>query len=164
MEKPSNIPEAPNINSTTENSKTIEYIIDVEKKLKISFNDTIISFTVIQSFLPQKEYEVNLSLEQLCKINRFFINFENPNDLIDWILNSLKQKNSNVEFKDNKCFIQMLNPISNKTIELILNVKEKDLNSRVSTLEAIIIEQNKKIILMEERLKKLESILPEYNE
>ena len=58
----------------------------------------------------------------------------------------------------------MLNPISNKTIELILNVKEKDLNSRVSTLEAIIIEQNKKIILMEERLKKLESILPEYNE
>ena len=157
MEKPSNIPEAPNINSTTENSKTIEYIIDIEKKLKISFNDTIISFTVIQSSLPQKEYEVNLSLEQLCKINRFFINFENPNDLIDWILNSLKQKNSNIEFKDNKCFIQMLNPMSNKTIELILNVKEKDLNSRVSTLEAIIIEQNKKI-LMEERLKKLESI------
>ena len=76
MEKPSNIPEAPNINSTTENSKTIEYIIDIEKKLKISFNDTIISFTVIQSSLPQKEYEVNLSLEQLCKINRFFINFE----------------------------------------------------------------------------------------
>ena len=106
MEKPSNIPETPNINSTTENSKTIEYIIDIEKKLKISFNDTIISFTVIQSSLPQKEYEVNLSLEQLCEINRFFINFENPNDLIDWILNSLKQKNSNIEFKDNKCFIQ----------------------------------------------------------
>ena len=41
MEKPSNIPEAPNINSTTENSKTIEYIIDIEKKLKISFNDTL---------------------------------------------------------------------------------------------------------------------------
>ena len=38
----------------------------------------------------------------------------------------------------------MLNPISNKTIELILNVKEKDSNS---------------IILMEERLKKLESII-----
>ena len=56
-------------------------------------------------------------------------------------------------------FYSMLNPISNKTIELILNVKEKDLNSRVSTLEAIIIEQNKKIILMEERLKKLESII-----
>ena len=55
-------------------------------------------------------------------------------------------------------FYSMLNPISNKTIELILNVKEKDLNSRVSTLEAIIIEQNNKIILMEERLKKLESI------
>ena len=92
--------------------------------MKISFNDTIISFTVIQSSLPQKEYEVNLSLEQLWKKNRFFINFENPNDLIDWILNSLKQKNSNIEFKDNKCFIQMLNPMSNKTIELILNVKE----------------------------------------
>ena len=41
-------------------------------------------------------------------------------------------------------FYSMLNPISNKTIELILNVKEKDSNS---------------IILMEERLKKLESII-----
>ncbi len=31
MEKPSNIPEVPNIISTTKNSKTIEYIIDNEK-------------------------------------------------------------------------------------------------------------------------------------
>ena len=42
MEKPSNIPEAPNINSTTENSKAIEHTTDIEKKLKISFNNYFI--------------------------------------------------------------------------------------------------------------------------
>ena len=165
MEKTLNIPEAPNINTPIENSKTIEYEVDIEKKLIIIFNDKSVSFSVIQSSsLLQKDYEVNLTLEQLYKINRFFLNFENINDLVDWILNSLKQKNSNIKFNNNKCFIQMLNPISNKSFELILNSKEKDLNSRVNNLEQIIIEQNKTITLMEERLKKLESIIIEYIE
>ena len=39
----------------------------------------------------------------------------------------------------------MKNPISNKTFELNLTQKEKDLNSRVDCLEAIIAEQNKKM-------------------
>ena len=165
MDKILNIPEAPNINTPIENSNTIEHTIDTEKKLIIIFNDKSVSFSVIQSSsLLQKDYEVNLTLEQLYKINKFFINFENINDLVDWIINSLKQKNSNIKFNNNKCFIQMLNPISNKSFELILNSKEKDLNSRVNNLEQIIIEQNKTITLMEERLKKLESIIIEYIE
>ena len=136
MEKTLNIPEAPNINTPIENSKTIEYEVDIEKKLIIIFNDKSVSFSVIQSSsLLSKDYEVNLTLEQLYKINRFFLNFENINDLVDWILNSLKQKNSNIKFNNNKCFIQMLNLISNKSFELILNSKEKDLNSRVNNLE-----------------------------
>ena len=165
MDKILNIPEAPNINTPIENSNTIEHTIDTEKKLIIIFNDKSVSFSVIQSSsLLQKDYEVNLTLEQLYKINKFFINFENINDLVDWIINSLKQKNSNIKFNNNKCFIEMLNPISNKSFQLILNSKEKDLNSRVNNLEQIIIEQNKTITLMEERLKKLESIIIEYNE
>ncbi len=165
MDKILNIPEAPNINTPIENSNTIEHTIDTEKKLIIKFNDKSVSFSVIQSSsLLQKDYEVNLTLEQLYKINKFFINFENINDLVDWIINSLKQKNSNIKFNNNKCFIEMLNPISNKSFQLILNSKEKDLNSRVNNLEQIIIEQNKTITLMEERLKKLESIIIEYNE
>ena len=58
----------------------------------------------------------------------------------------------------------MKNPISNKTFELNLTQKEKDLNSRVDCLEAIIAEQNKKINTLEERIKKLEDIINKYEE
>ena len=164
MEKPSNISEAPTIKTPLENSSTIEYEIDKETKLKMKFNDKIISFEVTQFSLPQKDYELSLTLEQLYKINKFFINFENTKDLVDWIIDSFKQKKSSIKFNDNKCIIQMTNPITNKAFELNLNSKEKDLNTRVNYLEDIIAEQNKKINSLEERMKKLEAIIPEYNE
>ena len=164
MEKPSNISEAPTIKTPLENASTIEYEIDKETKLKMKFNDKIISFEVTQFSLPQKDYELTLTLEQLYKINKFFINFENTKDLVDWITDSFKQKKSSIKFNDNKCIIEMTNPITNKAFELNLNSKEKDLNTRVNYLEDIIAEQNKKINSLEERMKKLEAIIPEYNE
>ena len=82
----------------------------------------------------------------------------------------MKQKNTCIKFIDNKCFIQITNPISNKTFDLIWKIKEKDLYSRVNCLETIIYDQsqiikqqNEKIISLEERLKKLEEIIPQYN-
>ena len=164
MEKAPDISEAPTIKTPIENSTTIEYEIDKETKLKAIFNDKIISFNVSQFSLLQKDYELIISLEQLYKINKFFINFENTNDLINWIINSLKQKNSFIKLIDNKCIIQLINPITNKKFELNLNSKEKDLNTRVNDLEAFIIEQNKKNINLEERIKKLEAIIVEKNE
>ena len=164
MEKPSNISEAPTIKIPLENSSNIEYEIDKETKLKMIFNNKIISFEVTQVSLPKKDYENALTLEQLYKINKFFINFENTKDLVEWIINSFKQKNSSITLNDNKCIIQMTNPITNKTFELNLNSKEKDLNTRVNYLEDIIVEQNKKINSLEERMKKLEAIISEYNE
>ena len=41
-----------------------EYSIDNESKLKISFNDKLVSFAVTKSSLPSKDYQVILSLEQ----------------------------------------------------------------------------------------------------
>ena len=153
MEKAPDISEAPTIKTPIENSTTIEYEIDKETKLKAIFNDKIISFNVSQFSLLQKDYELIISLEQLYKINKFFINFENTNDLINWIINSLKQKNSFIKLIDNKCIIQLINPITNKKFELNLNSKEKDINTRVNDLEAFIIEQNKKILIWKKELR-----------
>ena len=147
MEKISNISEAPTIQTPFENSSIVEYEIRKESKLKMKFNDKIISLEVTQFSLPQKYYENSLTLEQLYKINKFFINFESAKDLVDWIIDSFKTKKSSIEFKDNKCVIRMTNPITNKTFELNLNFKEKDINTRVNYLEDIIAEQNKKLIL-----------------
>lgn len=159
----SNYSDAPKINLTLDNSKIIEHKFDDDKKLKISFNDTIISFNIIQTF-PQTDYEIILTLEQLYKMNKFFINFESTNVLVEWLLNSIKEKKSNIKFNENKCFIEIFNPISNKSFDLILNRKEKDINSRVNSLESVIIEQNKIIINLQERVKKLETMINDYND
>ena len=164
MEDISNKLKAPMLNTPIEFTNSEEYTIDNESKLTISYNDRIVSFEVNKSSLPPKDFKAILSLEQLYKLDKLFINFENSKELVNWVTNSLKQKNSSIKFLDNKCIIQMKNPISNKTFELNLTQKEKDLNSRVDCLEAIIAEQNKKINTLEERIKKLEDIINKYEE
>ena len=58
----------------------------------------------------------------------------------------------------------MINPITKLTFEINLNLEEKDTNSRVCNLENYISEQNKKMILMEERLKILEEKMAKYDQ
>ena len=162
MENISNQSEAPSLNTPTEFQNFEEYSIDNESKLKISFNDKLVSFAVTKSSLPSKDYQVILSLEQLYKVNKAFVNFENTKDLVNWIINSLKLKTASIKFIGNKCILQITNPISNKQFEVNLNQKQQDLNSRVTSLENYIKEQNKKINNLEEKIKQLEIIVNEY--
>ena len=164
MEEIINKSEAPIINIPVEFENSEEYYIDKDLKFKISYNDQSISFLVSKSLFPRIEYKKILSLKQLYELDKLFNNFESTKDLVNWIINSFKQKISSIKFLDNKCILEMKNPISNKIFELNLNETEKDLNSRVNILEAIISEQNTKIILLEERIKKLEDIINKYEE
>ena len=164
MEDISNKSEAPMINTPIEFTNSEEYSVDNESKLIISYNDSSVSFAVKNSSLAPKDYKIITTLEKLYKLDKLFLNFDSSKDLVNWIINSLKQKNSSIKFLGNKCIIQMKNPISNKIFELNLNETEKDLNSRVNNLETIIAEQNKKIISLEERIKKLEDIINKYEE
>ena len=75
--EPARIMYTPNNNLSLENAQKEEYEINKESKLILSFNDSILSFNVIQNSLPKKEFELRISLEQLFKICKFFINFEN---------------------------------------------------------------------------------------
>ena len=159
MEKISNLNEAPTVKTQIEYSNSAQCEIDKESKLKILFNDQTICFNVTKTSLPPKDYQAIFTLEQLYKVNKYFSNFERANDLVNGVINALKQKTSNIKFINNKCIIQMINPISNNSFEINLNPKEKDLSSRVSSLEAYITEQNKKILNLEEKVKNLEKII-----
>ena len=176
MEKISNTGEAPSIKAPIEYPNSAECETDKESKLKILFNDQTICFNVTKTTLPPKDYQAIFTLDQLYKVNKYFSNFESANDLVNGVINTLKQKTSNIKFIDNKCIIQMVNPITNKSFEINLNPKEKDLSTRVSSLETYIAEQNKKIlnletyiaeqnkemVKMKERIKSLEDIIFEY--
>lgn len=140
-----------------------EIEIDKQSKLKISCNDTMILFNISQNIIPKKEYELLLSLEQLCQKSKFFINFESTKDLINWLIKSINQKNSNIIIKEKECVIHILNPISFKFIDLSLIPQKPDLSSRVTKLEEIIIQQNKEISILKEKINKFEPIIEEYN-
>ena len=162
MEKISNTGEAPSIKAPIEYPNSAECETDKESKLKILFNDQTICFNVTKTTLPPKDYQAIFTLDQLYKVNKYFLNFESANDLVIGVINALKQKTSNIKFIDNKCIIQMVNPITNKSFEINLNPKEKDLSTRVSSLETYIAEQNKEMVKMKERIKSLEDIIFEY--
>ena len=152
--------------STVKSNKDLnkaECLLNDELITKIEFDDKNFSFNITKFSFPKNDYEINLTLEELCKINKIFLNFENNKDLVDWIINSLNEKNSIIKFIDDNCIIKMKNPISNKEFEIKLIKTEKDLISRFNVLESFIIDQNKKFISIEERLKKIEALIPEYN-
>ena len=162
MEKISNLNEAPTVKTQIEYSNSAEFEIDKESKLKILFNDQTICFNVTKTSLPPKDYQAIFTLEQLYKVNKYFLNFERANDIVNGVINALKQKTSNIKFIDNKCIIQMINPISNNSFEINLNPKEKDLISRVNSLETYIAEQNKETAKIKERIKSFEDKIFEY--
>ena len=163
----SNSGEAPTIETPAElpeNPDSVEYEIDDETKIKISIKEETIYFNVTQISLIPRDYKACFTVEQLCDINKFFLNFQDAKEIVDGVLKALEQKNANIKFIDNKCIIQMINPITKLTFEINLNLEEKDTNSRVCNLENYISEQNKKMILMEERLKILEEKMAKYDQ
>ena len=154
---------------TTANSKSKELVTDDKTEIKLFYDDKSILFKLKQNTTPKKEFESNYTLEELYKVSRYFTNFENANDLIDGLLDSIKNKKSNVTFQEKDCLIQILNPITNKTFDLPINIKEKDTNSRIKDLEDIIVQQNNKIneqsnkiTFLEEKIKKFEPMYEEY--
>ena len=154
--------EAPTVGLPLKYENNKELTLDEKINIKFSFNDKNILINIIQNEFTPKEYEVLLSLEQLNKINKFFTNFEKISEIIDWLINSIEKKVSNINFNDGKCFIQIINPINQKQFELTLNLKAKDLNARITDLESIIIKQNNKIKELEDKIKEYEPMFEEY--
>lgn len=89
-----------------ENSKNIEIEIDDITKIKFTYNNKIIIFNITQKLIPPKYYQLNVTLEQLYKYNKYFLNFESTQELVVGLSKSIKEKN------------QILNMI----IKIIINV------------------------------------------
>ena len=154
---------------STPSTKNKELVIDDSTKIKLYYDDKTIIFNIIQNIIPKKEYESNFTLEQLYKVNKYFINFDNINELVDNLLNSIKNKKSIIIFKEKECFIQILNSITNKAFDLPINMKEKNTIDRIKDLEEIISQQstmisqqNTKIAFLEEKIKQFEPMFEEY--
>ena len=159
--KPETPTPTPTPNTSGEFQNIEEYSIDNESKLKISFDDKLISFAVIKSSFPPKDYQSILSLEELYKVKKTFQTFKNTKDLVNWIINSFKQKTASIKFIDNKCILQVINPVLGEQFKINLNQIQNETYPSITDLEKNTIESNNKNnyfeTLIKEQNKKINS-------
>jgi hypothetical protein len=100
-------------------------------------------------------------LDELCKINRYFNNFESNAELINSLKRSFNEKQIKIIINDNKCILSILNPIKQQNFELNIGFKPKDLNSQITSLIEIIKQDRKRIEILEEKVNKFEKLFDE---
>ena len=80
--------------------------------LIISNNENIIFFEIEEiNTLPKQDFNIHLNLEQLCKINKFFLQFDNLNEISDSIKKIIDNKNANIEKREKEMILTLINPM-----------------------------------------------------
>ena len=83
------------------------------------------------------------------KIDKYFQYFENINDLITSIYESLKDKTINIKIKNKKCELEITNPILKKKFNMNIPIKEKSVQNEIFNIIPKIEELNLKVQKLE---------------
>ena len=147
-------------------NKKESYEIDSNGKkynFKISNNESIIFFEIEEiNASPKQEFNIHLNLEQLCKINKFFLQFDNLNEISDSIKKIIDNKNAKIEKREKEMILTLINPMNMKEFNLSLPLKEKDIKAEISSLNSYVIQLNEKYENLDKRVKYLEKKLKKY--
>ena len=157
-----------------ENSQSFEVTTGNKKyNLIISYNDKLMCFEIekVDEF-PKKEYYLYLNMEQLSKINRFFIQFNSISEVLDSLKFIIQNNNLSIIEEGNDIKMQIINPFSKNSFDVNIPLKEKNLKEEMSSitnyivtvkneLEEKIKEENQKVKLLEENIKLLEKKVDE---
>ena len=129
------------------NSETVELGQNQNQKFKltISSNSKAIKFAVedLISF-PKNEY-INIStLDELQKLNRYFLFFQNIQEVYQALIKSSKQNSLRVILENDKCGVKIKNPINDEELTINLTKKEKDIKEEFMSLIPLVLELKKK--------------------
>jgi hypothetical protein len=144
-----------NINFDTKES----FEINTNEKnyvLKISLNEKIILFEVEEkNVFPKGDYNIYLSLEELGKINKYFLLFETLKDVLDSLKKLIAKKSLSIIKEEKKMKIKIINPATDKEFFINLPLKEKDLKSEINSLIPYIASLNQRIQILENKLNEI---------
>ena len=102
---------------------------------KISYNENIINFEIEEkNSFPKSIHSLTKNLSELIKIDKYFVLFENTEEVFNSFKNLFSEKNLNLIEEDNIIKIKILNSITNKYFFIIVPRKIKDLNDDVNYL------------------------------
>ena len=114
-----------NLEIKYKSTKTKDFYIDKQKYiLKISYINDLLVFEILEeNSIPLKEYNLYINYEELKQINKYFINFEN----IEEIFNSLKKllSDNNLELikEEKEMKIKIKNILTNKHFFINIPIK-----------------------------------------
>ena len=158
--------ETPQSNIKFDKSQTFD-IKNKEKdfKLKISYNENAFLFEVekIAEF-PKNNYCNLLSFEELGKINKFFRQFDSPEEVINSLKVIVNNNNLKIFEEDRKMKIEITNPANQQTFSIDVPIKKKELGTEVSNLVTYVSSLKDRIVSLENKNKELEEQLKYKNE
>ena len=147
-------------------TKTKEFDVENEEKkfkIKISINEKLIFFEVEKkNELPKRDFNLYLSLEELGKINRFFIQFETMSEVFSSLENIVTDKKISVKEEEKKMKLVIINPVNKKEIYIDVPLKEKDLKGEINSINSYIASLNNKINDLEKKVNILWLFKEEY--
>ena len=149
--------------NTFDKSETLEIVSNQNEKynLTISNNSNIIELKIdVINFFSENIFFFQATLEELQKINRFFLIFENINDISETLIKLAKEKNLKLEKNDDILKIKIKNQIIGNEFSIQLKEKEKELKHKIDNIIPLFTEFNKRI----ENLEKLTKDLADKNE
>ena len=133
---------------------------NVNYTLSLSYNEKLIFFEIEkEGEFPKKDYSLYLDLEQLYKINKYFVQFENFADIQTSFEALVEMKklfiSNNEQGKGMK--INIINPLNKKEFFIDIPLKEKSLKNEIDSIIPYIVSLNDKINKMENRINILEN-------
>lgn len=136
---------------------------EINFKLKISYNKDLILFEVEKvGELPKNEYNKYFTIDTLGKINRFFLQFESPEEVFIFFDELVKNKNINIKEEIKQIKLEITNPTTKRVFDIDIPLKEKDikeeinlLNNKVDKLEKNLEEKDKEINILKKNFEEL---------
>ena len=133
--------------------------------LKMSINEKLIFFELEKvNLFPKKDFNIHLSLEELGKINRFFIQFETISEVLISLETLLESKNISVVEEERKMKLKIINPSNKKEFFIDIPLKEKDLKSEINSINEYISSLNNKVNELEKKVNDLCLFKEEYSD
>jgi hypothetical protein len=153
----------------TEESNSIEFEVNKEKyKLSITNDSNKLHFK-LKDESSSIEYILEKTFEDLKQMNRYFLFFSVPTDLITNLLKQVKKNNLTVSKDSNSCNLVIINPITDEEIFLKMECTQSqsqsettqntETNQNLSSSE--ISDLQKRVNDLEKRMKELESKIGE---
>ena len=138
---------------------TETFEINSEEKnyiLKISLNEKLMFFQIEEkNIFPNGDYKIYLSLEELGKINRYFLQFDTLKEVLESIKKLISKKNLSILKEEKKMKIKIINPANDKEIFINILLKEKDLKSEIDSLIPYVASLNERIQILENKLNEI---------